>query len=186
MFCFTWHLAILIKTPTKGAFSLPRASDQPQTGWSRRTSDHQKWREKALSDGLWETRASVSQEKNEFDPPRTSDSSANQIVFHVLPSHVHLFPVSYLGSLEREIYLISQQFSLNWQHKLHWKERHPVVKELNTGLTFFRDYEQEMVAISGNTGSAPVIGSSGWASDRSICSEKGSSSPGSDAKQDSR
>jgi len=33
------------------------------------------------------------------------------------------------------------------------------VNELNSESTFFQNYEQKMVAVSGNTGSAPLIGS---------------------------
>jgi len=60
--------------------------------------------------------------------------------------------------------------------KLHWTERQHVVKELNSKLTFFWSYEQRMVVVSRNTGSAPLIGSKvirDRASDGSVWSEKG-------------
>jgi len=47
----------------------------------------------------------TSQRQNESDRPQTSDSSTNQMVFHGLPSNVHT-----LGSLERKICLILQQY----------------------------------------------------------------------------
>ena len=50
------------------------------------------------------------------------------------------------------------------------------MKELNSDLTFFGVYEQRMVAVSGNTGSAPLIGSKViWehTSGGSVWSEKG-------------
>ena len=60
--------------------------------------------------------------------------------------------------------------------KLHWTERRPVVKELNSELNFFWSYEQRMVVVSGNTGSAPLVGSKiirDRASDVSVWSENG-------------
>ena len=49
------------------------------------------------------------------------------------------------------------------------------MKELNSELTFVGSYEQRKVAISGNKGSAPLIGSKvipDRASDGSVWSEK--------------
>ena len=50
------------------------------------------------------------------------------------------------------------------------------MKELNSELTFLCSYEQRMVVVSGNTGSAPKIGSKvirDRASNRSVWSERG-------------
>ena len=50
------------------------------------------------------------------------------------------------------------------------------MKESNSELTFFRSYEQRMVVVSGNTGSAPLIGSKvvrDRVPNRSVWSEKG-------------
>jgi len=60
--------------------------------------------------------------------------------------------------------------------ELHWIKTQPVVKELNNVLTFFWSYEQRMVVVSGNTGSAPLIGSKvirDRATDGSVWSETG-------------
>ena len=42
--------------------------------------------------------------------------------------------------------------------KLLWTEWQPVVKELNSELTFFWSYLQRVVVVSGNTGLTPLIG----------------------------
>ena len=50
------------------------------------------------------------------------------------------------------------------------------MKEFNSELTFFRSYEQSMIAVSRNMGSAPLIGSKvirARASGGSVWSEKG-------------
>jgi len=63
------------------------------------------------------------------------------------------------------------------------------MKELNSELTFFSSYEQRMVVVSRNTGSAPLIGSKAIqdrASDGSVWSEKGPRNLRSDAKSDAK
>jgi len=59
----------------------------------------QKWSEKALSNRPRTLsrvfRVSVSQRQNESHLPRMTNSSTNQIVFHGLPSSIHLVLVSY-------------------------------------------------------------------------------------------
>ena len=59
--------------------------------------------------------------------------------------------------------------------KSYWKERQSVVEELNRKVTFLWSYGQTTVVISGNNGSAPLIGSEDnqdRASDGSVSSEK--------------
>ena len=59
--------------------------------------------------------------------------------------------------------------------KSYWKERQSVVEELNRKVTFLWSYGQTTVVISGNNGSAPLIGSEDnqdRASDGSVWSEK--------------
>ena len=71
--------------------------------------------------------------------------------------------------------------------KLHWKEMQLVAKELNCELTFFLNYEQKMVAVSRNTGSAPLTGSRiiwDHALDGSVWSKKDSPHSRSGAKSD--
>jgi len=54
------------------------------------------------------------------------------------------------------------------------------VNDLSCGLPFFRNYDQKMATVSGNTVSAPLIASNvirDHTSDRSIWSEKGFSDP---------
>ena len=80
-----------------------------------------------------------------------------------------------LGSLERESCLISRNIHSTNSMKLHWKERQSVMKELNSELTCFWSHEQEVVAVSGYTGSRPLIGSKVIRDrDGFIWSEKGS------------
>jgi len=67
------------------------------------------------------------------------------------------------------------------------KEATCIVKELNSEVAFFWSYEPKKVAVSGNTGSAPLIDSRvirDYTSDGSVWSETGSSDLRSDAKLD--
>jgi len=89
----------------------------------------------------------------------SSDSSINQMVFHGVPSNVHSFPVSYLDHWKGKFVWFHDNIHSTNSTKLHWTEKHPVVKELNSELTFFWSYGQRMVVVSGNTGSAPLLGS---------------------------
>jgi len=99
----------------------------------------------------------------------TSESSTNQKVFHGLPFTHFRSHATIIG--KGNLFDFTTIFT--WLTARSCTGQRGTMKKLDSELNFFWGYEQKMVPVSGNTGTAPLIGSKViWdrASDRSVWS----------------